>query len=138
MKTLLMIGGVAAFVAAADLHDLGTPDPVVIVRHEVADYDTWRRAFDGALPIRRDMGERSFRILKDDADPKNVTALFIWSTRAAAQAFARSDLLADGMSRSGVVSEPQILILDGADGLADIALPATAYALAEAHRMAGR
>ncbi|WP_115383718.1 hypothetical protein [Jannaschia formosa] len=86
---------------------------LLVVRHDVADLTAWRRAFDGALPLRREAGELAAHLVTDPRDQAAVTAVFLWRSAAEARAFASSDLLAEGMRRSGVASTPEIALIAG-------------------------
>ena len=52
--------------------------PRVLIVHEVADYEAWKRVFDLAAEIRREAGERSNAVPLSD-QRRNVSSIFSWS-----------------------------------------------------------
>lgn len=64
--------------------------PDVLIIHEVADYPAWKQVFDDAAGIRREAGERSFRVLREADGPGRVVHLSCWTSHADARAFFES------------------------------------------------
>jgi hypothetical protein len=109
---VLMLGFAASSVPMSGSTGDAAP-ALLVVRHDVADPRAWRRAFDGALPLRREAGELAAHVATDPRGPGAVTAVFLWRSAAEARAFADSELLADGMRRAGVVGAPRIEVIAG-------------------------
>ena len=76
----------------------------VFGRNQVADYVTWREAFDafdrGSRGVRQDAVYRSL------SDPNEVTVIFDFDDQEAAEAFIGSDELRARLKEAGVVMPP--------------------------------
>ena len=59
----------------------------VLIIHQVKDFQAWKRIFDDAAGIRKQAGERSYRVLCDEGDPNRVIHFSQWASLAAAKAF---------------------------------------------------
>jgi quinol monooxygenase YgiN len=84
--------------------------PYVLIIHEVADYEAWKTVFDGAAGIRRDAGERSYQVLRDENDPNRIVHFSVWTSLPAARAFFESPRLAAIREEAGVRA-PQFIYL---------------------------
>jgi heme-degrading monooxygenase HmoA len=80
----------------------------VFIQHEVADYTTWKAAFDSALDWRRKNGERSCRIFRSAGNVNDVNLLFEWESLEKARAFVASDELKARMASAGVKGAPRV------------------------------
>lgn len=76
--------------------------PSVLIIHAVRDYDAWKRVFDAAAAIRRDAGERSYQLLRDEHDANQVVHFSVWESTANARAFFESPALVAIRERAGV------------------------------------
>jgi hypothetical protein len=86
----------------------------LIVRHNVADYATWRKAYDEADAIRAKHGCTAERVLQSPSDPNDVVATHEFPSVAQAEAFANDPALGSAMQRAGVVGAPRVEIFQGA------------------------
>lgn len=59
----------------------------VLIIHEVADYAAWQRIFDRAAGIRRELGERSYQVLRYEHDANRIVHFSAWTSIADARAF---------------------------------------------------
>jgi len=84
---------------------------LVIVKHSVADYDTWRVGYEGAQPVRDAHGVSAAEVHQDPADPNTVTVLHWFPTLDEAEAFASDPGLKDAMTAAGVTAPPRIEIV---------------------------
>ena len=73
--------------------------PDVLIIHEVADYPAWKRVFDDAAGIRREAGERSFRVLQEADGVGRVVHLSTWTSHADAPRLLR--VAAPGRDQAG-------------------------------------
>jgi hypothetical protein len=80
----------------------------ILVHHEVADYRSWRAAFDAALDFRHEGGECSCRVFRTPGDPNHLTLLLDWEDLSRAQCYMNSDELREKMKQAGVVGTPEI------------------------------
>lgn len=82
----------------------------VLIIHEVADYDAWKRVFDGAAEIRKAAGERSYQVLRYDNEPRKIVHFSLWTSIAAARAFFESPRLVKIREEAGVKA-PEFIYL---------------------------
>ena len=82
----------------------------VFIRHRVADFDTWKVAFDDHGATRRDHGLTDAGLLRDDDDDSMVTIVMNTEDAARAREFLASDDLRETMQKAGVVSQPEVWI----------------------------
>lgn len=86
----------------------------VFVRHQVADFDTWKPGYDEHGTVRREYGLGDAGLYRDADDPNNVTILLTTDDVARAHEFIASDSLRETMTKLGVVSAPDVWITDEA------------------------
>ena len=86
----------------------------IFIRHRVADFDTWKPAFDEHGSARRDHGLVDTGLLRDEDDANMVTIVMTADDTARARAFFASDDLREAMSGAGVVSQPEMWIANDA------------------------
>ncbi len=83
----------------------------VLIIHEVADYEAWKKVFDAAAGIRRDAGERCYQVLRYGTDPRKIVHFSAWTSHAAARAFFESPRLVQIRKEAGVLA-PEFIYLD--------------------------
>jgi hypothetical protein len=86
----------------------------LFVRHTVADYDTWRKAYDGADSLRAKHGCTGERVMRVPGDSNDVAATHEFPTLAQAEAFVNDPDLKAGMEQGGVTGPPRIEIFENA------------------------
>ncbi len=86
----------------------------LFVRHTVAEYDTWRNAYDGADSLRAKHGCSGQRVMRVPGDPNDVAATHEFPTVAQAEAFANDPAFKDAMEKAGLTSPPRIEIFENA------------------------
>jgi quinol monooxygenase YgiN len=84
------------------------PPAAVVVRHQVADFDTWKVAFDGHENARREAGCLGHHINRAKDDPNLVTVYLAVEDVERAKAFAASDDVKQAMEEAGVTSAPEL------------------------------
>ena len=84
----------------------------VIVKHEVKDYDTWRKTFDSVKDLRRNGGEKVFKIFRDKGNPNVVFGVFTWESDEKARQYFDSRELREKMAEAGVKGKPAIYFVD--------------------------
>ena len=87
----------------------------LLVKHKVADYNTWKVTFDAFVETRRAGGEKSFQILHPDNEPNNLLVMFEWDSLENARSLMASAELKNAMKQAGVIEEPQIQFLNELD-----------------------
>ena len=83
----------------------------VLVIHEVADYPSWKKVFDAAADIRREAGEISYQVLRDQNDQNLIVHFSAWTSLHAAKRFFESPRLIKLRTEAGVRS-PEFIYLD--------------------------
>ena len=85
--------------------------PHVLIIHEVADYPAWKKIFDSAAAIRKEAGERTYQVLKYEADPNKIVHFSTWTSHAEARVFFESPRLVKIREEAGVKA-PDFIYLD--------------------------
>jgi hypothetical protein len=85
-----------------------------VVQHRVADYDTWRKAYDGFADVQKTGGVTRQNVYRSNDDPSNVMVIHGFATTADAQAFLAGNELRDAMQHAGVQGQPRIEIYQDA------------------------
>jgi hypothetical protein len=80
----------------------------MFVRHPVADFATWKQAYDAFTEERNGMGVTADAVFTSTDDPNDVTVWHDFETVEAARAFTASPRLREVMSEGGVSGEPTI------------------------------
>ena len=75
---------------------------VTIVHHRVADYDAWKRVYDGVRDVQRAGGVRQHAVLRPADDPSLVVVVHTFDSSDAAKAFFDKPELKDAMAGAGV------------------------------------
>ena len=88
---------------------------VLVIRHQVESYDTWKAVFDEDAATRQAHGSRREQVFCDVADANVVLIYLDWDDAERAWLFARSDDLRDAMVRAGVIDHPDLWILKEVD-----------------------
>jgi len=107
IKHLLLAGllgfsivGASAVAQAADVR--------MFVRHEVADYAAWQKAYDGFASTQKKFGVFFKAAYQSTDNPNDVTVIHDFHSLEKAKAFAASAELKLAMERAGVKGAPQI------------------------------
>jgi len=100
LQQLMSALGAAGAVRAADVR--------LFVRHEVADYGSWKKAYDSFAPMQKKMGVTYQAVYQSTEDPNDVTVIHDFHTLDEAKAFAAMPELKAAMEKSGVKGVPQI------------------------------
>jgi hypothetical protein len=100
--SLLALGVLCAVTPAlaADVH--------MFVRHEVADYATWKKGYDGFRATQKKMGVVSQAVYQSTDNPNDVTVMHVFHSLDQAKTFVASPDLKAAMEKSGVKGAPQI------------------------------
>jgi hypothetical protein len=80
----------------------------LFVRHKVADYDAWRRVYDGFGPVQQRFGVQQQAVYRAVEDPTDITVTHEFADGDTARAFAGSTELHDAMGKAGVQGAPTV------------------------------
>ena len=86
--------------------------PALLIRHQVDDFDTWKKVFFDEVGTRRAHGSQAELVFRSSTDPKEVWVLLHWDDMFRAQLFVRSDDLLEALARAGVVDQPDYWYLE--------------------------
>jgi quinol monooxygenase YgiN len=91
------------------------PSAGAIVVHDVADYATWKAAFDQHDAARKRAGIIGYAVNRRADNPNTVVIYLQAKSLEDVKAFTSSADLKATMQRAGVVSAPHISFVDGQD-----------------------
>lgn len=91
----------------------------LFIRHNVADYDAWRKVYDEFDAERGQLGVTGDAVFQSIENPNDVTVWHDFDSAEAARAFPSSDKLRNAMQHGGVEGEPQTWVVTA--GLAQAA-----------------
>ncbi|NIM49398.1 MAG: cyclase [Gemmatimonadales bacterium] len=80
----------------------------MFVRHPVADFPSWKQAYDDFDQERKGMGVAGHAVFQSAHDANDVTVWHDFETLESARAFAESKRLREVMGTAGVSGEPTI------------------------------
>jgi len=75
---------------------------ISLVRHRVADFDAWRKVYDGFAPIQAEHGVQGHQVLRSVENPNDVIVIHTFDSREVANAFFAMPELKEAMSKAGV------------------------------------
>ncbi len=84
----------------------------VIVTHEVKDYDSWKKGFDGDEKPRQEAGLTLLNVYRSVDNANVITATFEATSAEAAKKFVANPALKENMKKAGVTSRPDIKFLN--------------------------
>ena len=84
----------------------------LIVRHRVANFETWKKVFDSVAPIRREHGWISATVYRDAVDPLMVTVVNRVKDLDGAKRYGSSPDLRNAMQSGGVQGPPEVFFLE--------------------------
>lgn len=87
------------------------------IKHQVADFDDWKKVFDGHATVRQQHGATGHRVYRDLTDPTEIVVHSDFESREAAEKFLADPWLAEAMAEAGVINEPIVTFLECAEDL---------------------
>ena len=78
---------------------------IALVRHRVADFDAWKKVYDGFAPIQAERGVHAHQVLRSIENPNDVVVTHTFESREAAHAFFARPELKETMSEAGVKAD---------------------------------
>jgi hypothetical protein len=87
----------------------------MIVKHRVANFDSWKQIFDEMDASRRAYGWTGLEVYRDASDPNVVTIVNHVKDLARAKEYGGSPDLRAAMQKGGVQGVPEISFLDDAE-----------------------
>jgi hypothetical protein len=84
----------------------------LLVRAKVRHFETWKKAYDAHLPVRKEFGLNEEHLLRGADDPNDVVLLFKVSSLDRARAFLANPSVVEVIEKSGVVGKPDAHFLN--------------------------
>lgn len=84
----------------------------LLVQHKVVDFDKWYSVFKSHAEAQRKAGLKDLQLLRDAEDPNIIVCFFKIDDMEKAKAFTESRHSHEAQKESGVIGEPEILLLD--------------------------
>jgi heme-degrading monooxygenase HmoA len=84
----------------------------LLIRHRVADFSTWKKAYDAHANDRTAAGLKEKEVLRDLNDSNQVIILFEVSDVDKAKEFSKSPALQEAMRNAGVTDQPDLYFLE--------------------------
>jgi heme-degrading monooxygenase HmoA len=72
------------------------------VDHRVADFDAWKKVYDGVREMQRAGGVRFQQVLRAPDEPNRIFVTHVFETREAAEAFYANSELKAALAEAGV------------------------------------
>lgn len=89
----------------------------IFLKHTVEDFDTWKQAFDDNADTREEYGSHEdYRLLHEAGSPNEVVVIAEWESVETFQRFMAESDLQEKMGDAGVISEPEVYILEETEG----------------------
>jgi quinol monooxygenase YgiN len=87
----------------------------LIVRHRVANWDSWKKVFDEMYDTRKAHGWLSAIVYRDATDPNVVTIVNRVKDLDGAKRYGASDAIRAAMAKGGVQGAPEVFFVDEAE-----------------------
>jgi heme-degrading monooxygenase HmoA len=78
---------------------------IAVVRHQVADFDAWKKVYDSFAPVQAEHGVQAHQVLRSIENPNDVTVTHTFESREAARDFFAMPELKDAMGEGGVKAD---------------------------------
>ena len=78
---------------------------IAVVRHQVADFDAWKEAYDAFAPVQTEHGVRAHQVLRSIENPNEITVTHTFDSLDAARDFFAQPELKEAMGQAGVDAE---------------------------------
>jgi quinol monooxygenase YgiN len=87
----------------------------MLVKHRVANFESWKKVFDSMEAIRKEHGWLGHEVHRDALDPNVVVIVNRVRDVEGAKRYGGSEALRNGMQKAGVLGPPDITFLDEAE-----------------------
>jgi hypothetical protein len=113
MKSILLASVLVLGLAGA-VRPVVAADVRLFIRHDVADYATWRKGYDAFEVDRKSLGVTGDAVYQSVDNPNDVTVWHDFKNAEAAKAFGLSPNLKAAMDKNGVRGTPQVWLTNPA------------------------
>ncbi|AZH24702.1 antibiotic biosynthesis monooxygenase [Haloplanus aerogenes] len=85
----------------------------IFLKHTVEDYDSWKAGFDDHANTREEYGSHEdYRLFHETGSPNEIVMVGEWESAEAFQRFMEESDVKEKMGELGVISEPEVYILE--------------------------
>lgn len=85
----------------------------IFLKHTVQDYDSWKPGFDDHASTREAYGSsEDYRLYHEAGHPNEIVMVGEWESAEAFQRFMDESDVAEKMDELGVISEPEVYVLE--------------------------
>jgi len=88
---------------------------IVLVKHNIKEYNSWRKVYDEHKTFRTKSGMLTEAVYRSTSNPNEIYLLFKWDNILNAKIFVQSEELKNAMQKAGVVSKPEMNFLEEAE-----------------------
>lgn len=75
---------------------------IALVRHQVADFNAWKKVYDAFAPVQAEHGVHAHQVLRSIENPNDVIVTHTFDSRESARDFFAMPELKEAMSQAGV------------------------------------
>lgn len=111
-KTTIAILAIVSIICFAFTFKTEDKKVTIFISHEVKDYTTWKKGFDADEPNRKTAGFKVTGLYRGHENPNMITATIEAPNAEAANKFLSNPDLKANMEKAGVISAPEIKILN--------------------------
>lgn len=83
-----------------------------ILTHDVSDFVEWKKVFDADSSLRQQAGVKIIGLYTATDNPGSVTIISEFPNQQVFQEFMHNEEMKDKMKKAGVISEPEIRVLN--------------------------
>jgi len=87
----------------------------MIVKHRVANFESWKKVFDSMQDTRKEHGWIGHVVHRDAADPNMVVVVNQMRDLEGAKRYGGSQALRDAMAKGGVLGAPEVAFFEDAE-----------------------
>lgn len=84
----------------------------LLIRHQVADYDTWKPLFDAHAANRKSHGSNGGLLFRNADNENELIGIFSFDSVDDAREFTQDPSLREAMANAGVIDRPDLYFLN--------------------------
>lgn len=78
------------------------------VRHKVADFNSWKKVFDDAEPIRKKYGSLGSDVFRNNSNQNEILIITYWNSKDDGEKYSHSPELKNAFKDGGVLTAPEV------------------------------
>jgi len=84
----------------------------MIINHKVADFNTWKSAYDSVDGVRMKYGCTEAYVFRGHANPNELVIITHWGNTDQARSYSQSPEIKEAMKNGGITGTPNIYFVD--------------------------